>query len=102
MSFVKTDVQLKSQNALFTLTFSIIAYVKPVSLMILVCRLYLIQQALKQNKKYLIVFITMAFAWKASHGHVANLLEGDSLTHSLTDFSLNRQEQTCLQSLQLE
>ena len=23
----------------------------------------------------------MGFAWKASHGHVATLLEGDSLTH---------------------
>ena len=40
---------------------------------------------------------TMAFAWKASHGHVA--------THSGRNWvtiSLNRREQTCLQSLQLK
>ena len=28
---------------------------------------------------------TMAFAWKASHGHVATLLQGDSLTNHLTE-----------------
>ena len=48
------------------------------------------------------VIFTMAFAWKASHGLVATLLEGNGPSRGPMRSLEKQQEQTCLQSLQLE